>query len=923
MSGPLYAQVEPAADNSATHAAPDLEEVTVTATRTGVGTALSAPSPTSIVSSEEIARLGATNISQMLNQIPAFKASLNPASNGARTQRAGAAMADLRGLGPERTLVLIDGMRVVPLAPSNLTGISVSPDMNQVPTLMVERVDVVTGGAAAQWGSDAVSGVVNIVLKNKFSGFEARVQGGESQRGDSRETRLALLGGTDLFDGRGHIVAGVDLNKNDGMGDIYTRGWGREEWQLVSNSAYATNGLPANILSPNVHSALSRGGVISGPASFSLRGYEFLPGGSTLEPFQYGSLVGGQVMIGGEGRSFVDRASLIPAVKRANPYVRMEYELSDSVTAFFAGSFAWTRSNMAAATTRDTNLVVRRDNPFLPTTVVDAMTTANINSFTLSRINFDIHQAQAEITNEAPHGAVGLTGELGDWTWDAHYAVGRNRHDSTTTSTRNNTRFAFATDAVLNNGQIVCRATIAGPSFNAAAAGCVPINLFGEGAPSADAIAYTVGTAHAISVYDQDSAAANLRGEPFSTWAGPVAMAMGLEYRKEQQEVTADAATAAASFAVGNASPFKGQYDVTEGYVEAIVPLADDLPFMKSLDFNGAWRTADYSNVGQQDTWKIGATYEPVDGLRFRATRSVDIRAPALFELYGRGSVTSNTVTTRGFNVVIPVNITTGNPGLKPETSNARTIGVVFEPQGALHGWSASLDYYNINVEDAIAAPSANQIGTLCTLGQQAFCDLITFNPVTGAPTAVNAPVRNAARLQAIGYDFVLSYRASLSDWHSSLPGTLTTNLNGTKVEHMYVDLGTGAGAIDRAGENGQSNAGALPSLRLSLSATYELGPASVTAQVNYISSGKLDNTFNRTPATTINDNDIPSRTYLNLFSTVALNQDKSLELFGAVANVLDRDPPPVPYAAIFAPTNGTYYDVVGRAFQLGLTYRY
>src|SRR5690606_16204117 len=185
------------------------------------------------------------------------------------------------------------------------------------------------------------------------------------------------------------------------------------------------------------------------------------------------------------------------------------------------------------------------------------------------------------------------------------------------------------------SGNIVCRATLPGPSFNAAAAGCVPLNMFGNGSPSEEARAY-VNQGGTLDVeYIQQAFAANLRGEPFSTWAGPVSASTGIEWREEEEVLTADAIGGSNGFlSAGNAVPWSGKFDVLEGYVEAIIPLARDAAFARLFDLNAAVRYAEYSTAGGQTAWKIGAVWEPADWLRLRTTRSRDIRAPALNELF-------------------------------------------------------------------------------------------------------------------------------------------------------------------------------------------------------------------------------------------------------------------------------------------------
>ena len=207
-------------------------------------------------------------------------------------------------------------------------------------------------------------------------------------------------------------------------------------------------------------------------------------------------------------------------------------------------------------------------------------------------------------------------------------------------------------------------------------------------------------------------------------------------------------------------------------------------------------------------------------------------------------------------------------------------------------------------------------------LRSSSICSAFTFNATTGAPTGLVLPVKNAASIKAQGLDFALSYRSDLARFFAKAPGALNLAFSGTYTRHVFVDLGTGT-VVDRAGENSQLNSYAIPRFRMNLAATYLIGPASVTSQVIFVSKGTIDNTFNTTAATTINTNDVPAAAYVNLLGSVDLTRDRRLQLFASINNLFDKDPPPVPSTTLFTPTNGSYYDTVGRAFQLGFTFKY
>ena len=323
----------------------------------------------------------------------------------------------------------------------------------------------------------------------------------------------------------------------------------------------------------------------------------------------------------------------------------------------------------------------------------------------------------------------------------------------------------------------------------------------------------------------------------------------------------------------------------------------------------------DYSSIGNSTTWKGGAVYSPVEGLRFRVTRSRDLRAPALYELLTQGGVQNINLVVRGFSVNIPTNVNIGNSDLRAEVGNTFTAGLVLEPSAA-PGLHLSLDYYDIKITDAITTVAPTTIASFCNAGQTTFCNAFTFGP-TGAPTALNFATVNAASLENEGIDFVASYRRPLSAISASLPGEISLNLNGTYVQHVYVNVGFGATTIDRAAENSNFNNYALPRSRLNLLASYSLGAFEASAEMNFISGGKLDNTWNTAPSNTVTTNDVPAVTYANLYLSHRMHNDR-FRLFGSVTNLLNKAPPAIPNAAVFTITNGQYYDVSGRSFLIG-----
>jgi iron complex outermembrane receptor protein len=863
-----------------------------------------APTPTTVVTAEDFELRARTSIADGLNQTPAFFGNTTPATGGNQRSNGNANYLNLRALGANRTLVLVNGRRYVPTTSGGAL------DINLIPQALISRVEVVTGGASAAWGSDAVAGVVNLIFDDSLDGGRASVQYGVSSRGDNRETKITLAQGLEFADGRAHVALAGEWYRNDGILDQTDRGWGRNEWQIVNNSsATATNGQFLRLRSANVHqSGRTEGGLIlSGP----LANQQFGPGG-VLQPFRLGQVTGGGFMIGGDGINQGSVTSLVTPGERATVYGVGSYELTPTLKASFEVSYARIESsNDMLASFSTAPYVISVNNPFLSTPVRDQAAAAGLTQLQIGRINTDFGFIVAHPINETKRVVAALDGSFGhDWKWSAYYTYGQNYSHDRTEHNLIVGRLAAALDAVRDpvSGQIRCRTAATDPA-------CAPLNILGYGAPSAAAIGYLTGTTEARTTNKQQVAAFNLSGEPFSNWAGPVSVALGAEIRRESIDSTADPISLANGFLVGNPKNLSGKYDVKEAFLETVVPIAADLPFAKALDFNGAIRVTDYSSSGSVVTWKAGLTHQINDSVRLRGTISRDIRAANLAELYQSSATAFATVRDprpgSGAPSALVVNITGGNPNLNPEKADTWTAGIVVSPT-ALPGFRASVDYYDIDIKGAIGALSAQSIIDRCyTGGQPALCPLITINSATNTITRTDASFLNLSETITRGVDTEISYNTAVAG------GDLTLRVLATYVANLITN--DGVLAIDRAGQaTGQAADAGLPRWRGAATAVYRAGPLALSATTRYVGGGKVDVTYT---SLAINDNTIKSRTYLDLSAEYTLGSGpRSVKLFGAVNNVLDRDPP-LTGSSFQAPfyTNASLYDVVGRFVTVGL----
>ncbi|MDB5663373.1 MAG: TonB-dependent receptor-like protein, partial [Sphingomonas bacterium] len=366
VASPVLAQdtsVAPAPAPAAAPAEPAAAaDIVVTGSRLARA-GFSAPTPVTVVGAARFEDLAATNVGEALSQLPAFQSFQSPTnSNLTIVGNIGARTLDLRQLGAQRTLVLVDGRRFVPSSPQGTV------DVNLIPTILVERIEVVTGGASAAYGSDAVAGVTNIILAKRLTGLRGQVQYGESEEGDDRDFQAALAGGTSLFGGAGHIVFGGEYADNKGVGNCYTRVWCSNERSNLNNPGFRTNGQPAGIpIEHNHASTLAPGGLLNAPVGSPLRGIQFAPDGSPV-PFNYGYLPGTFFMQGGDGHGtnpYVSAPLLKAPVERYTLYSHLEAELGGGIEGSVDLSYGYVDGRSQNAPLRETALTLRRDNPFL------------------------------------------------------------------------------------------------------------------------------------------------------------------------------------------------------------------------------------------------------------------------------------------------------------------------------------------------------------------------------------------------------------------------------------------------------------------------------------------------------------------------------------------------------------------------------
>lgn len=902
-----------------------VEDIVVTGSRLGAS-GYSAPTPVTVLGAANIETRAPASVADFVNQVPSFRQTSGPGQNQRFPTSIGQNLLDLRGLGPSRTLLLIDGRR------------QSTADTNTIPVSLVDRVEVITGGASAAYGSDAVSGVANFILKHKIDGLTGTLQYGLADAGDSAGVTVNLAGGASFGDGRGHLIAGIDYSENSGIGAISSRSWGQALPANVSGGAGRTGDIAAqNFLTNVMYSAQTRGGVItSGPLAWTAFG----PGGSTYQ-LQRGSVFS-NLMVGGNNADANpnNNFSLQIPLKRLAALARLDYDVSDTVNIFAEGAYSRTETHGFTSFAQLPAIRILSDNPYLPASVLDAMNSAGVNSISVGRIFTELGGYQLPTQRETLRGAIGASGSIFDgWKWNASYQYSQST-DKAQITTNIILPLLYQAAYVVRDasGNAVCGPLDSNPTLTAAqkvqiarfqavnpSAVCAPMNIFGQGSPSAASLNYIQGAGISNWTNVRNTlqvAAADLRGSPFSTWAGPVQVALGGEYRHEQLRSRADPIGNLSLWNTSNTGDYDGSQNVKEGFVEVGVPLAKDVPFAHALDLNGAFRYTDYSLSGAVRTWKLGATYEPLDGVRLRVTRSRDIRAPNLVELFQSG--TTGTIA----SILNPLNGQTGllntallgNRSLKPEIADTWTGGIVLQPQASwARGFRAAVDFYSIKVDKVIASISATEVLRRCAAGQADYCSLITFDSSTFGIASLALQPANLNKLSERGLDFDISYRIPV--------GSGTVDIHALATHVLDLKITDASGTIDRAGS--LQNSG-VPSWSGTVDLTYANRGFSGTLTGRYFSSSLYDASligpgqdgYSPSLSNSISKNRLPARTYFDL----ALSQDiiaegrRKFQVFATVRNLLDKDPP---VEALFINSGGNPYDLVGRSYTVGVRFAY
>lgn len=898
----------PASPSQSTADSSALQEIVVTGSlidRPG----FTAPTPTTVVTGQDLSLLvGATSIADVATYMTQFAPGLNSNdTNGATFS--GSNNFNLRGLGQDRTLTLVDGQRQTP------SDLSEGLDVNRIPAGIIDRVEVVTGGASAAYGSDAVAGVVNIILRKDIQGLEVSAEGGETSYHDNRNWRATLNYGFHFADDRGRFLIATEAADNTGAGDYGSRPWGNQNIALIPNPAFtgATGQFPYILASNTRASFTNSGGVIT---SGALTGTGFLSGGI---PTAFNSGVNPVTCFcgssGGDGSQIFPGQQINTPLSRQTAMSRVSFDFTPQITGYVSLDYAHTDSNLRNLVPMGlgggwSGITIQSDNAFLPASLRTAMLAAGETSFSMNRDTQDIpwwglegitHYWQ---TDAGLHGKFGQTGR-----WNARVSFGQFDRTEEYFNDTNQTNLALALDAVTNpaTGQIVCRSTLTSPNN-----GCVPIDIFGPGSISPEARAYVVNNYSHYFQVRQSVGSFDVQDEPFSLWAGPVSVVAGASYRNEAVMGLYDLQTTSGNNGIfSGANPGAGTIRTIEGFGETVIPLLKDLPFAHELDLNGAVRATSYNTVGEATTWKVGLTDNITDSLRLRATRSRDIRAPNFSDLAVNGSQNVTEIVYQGTSTQVSY-YSQANASLKPENADTYTGGIVFQN----HDLQVSLDYFNTSIDNAITSLSPQQVVDGCTQGNTDLCANIIRN-AAGVPTTVFVGEFNVQEVKLSGMDFDLSYLLPTSSLFPSFPGQLTLKSNASYLFHNH-QMSVDAAPVENAGNF-------IPRMYANVSLIWSNHNLALSLTGQYIGSECFICALPPDEQPQFAGSPRGSAVgYLHggFEYTLVDSQSVRLQLFGNVNNLLNRTPPVIPY-----PTNGYWtqqtdfgqYDTIGRRFLLGV----
>ena len=950
----LAATAANAQEQAETPAGGSLEEIVITGSRLLRSRDFQAVSPVQTIDLEQIQASGNITLEDTLNKYPQLK----PDNTGTTNQSGGTGVlsANLRGLGAVRTLVLVDGRRFVP---ADVTGLV---DLATIPDVLVERVEILTGGASAVYGSDAIAGAVNFILRDDFDGAQLTAQYGETSRGDGENYKIDAVFGTNTENGRGNVTLHGSYTKRDPV--FFTdRPFSSQPLLSDANGVlqpFGVGTIPGGLIGVSAADLSRIQGVdltnANGACPGPIQGVRF-GDGSVPAPFcrpidQF---------------NYAEGNYLLRPLERWQITTTGKYDITDKVEAY-AQLFYTKKENafqQAPEALNPSSFGQESGTLLIPNANTNPLFTQSLRDFfdansaffdadgdglyTVRNVSWQIAEFGPRNTTtimDSYNLTAGLRGDLtiGDspWRWDTFYQFARADVVVNQIGRLSRTRLTLGLDAVIDGGTVGCRVNLLN---------CVPVSIFGTDALTPQMVNFLrVGTGRQDK-FERQVAGGSLAGDVFDLPAGPVSTAVGFEWRKEYFSTVPDVTALSGDLGTPTIPIINsGDFDISELFAEVRVPILKDLPAIHSLALEGAARRADYSTIGEVTTWKAGLDWAITDWVRVRAGLSSAIRAPNLNELlsgptagfFGGNDpcVATNNPSeaqkdlcvaqgvpvalrdtlqfpaSQGFTVT-----SGGNPNLTEEESDTKTVGLVLNPPFAPK-LNIAIDYFDITVDDAIAQVSGQQLINSCfqTLDASgAACSSIS-RLTSGNIDVVAAPLLNVATRSVNGVDLQASYGLDMPAF-LSLPGQsadLSLSLSATWQSEDSTVLLAGQGEIDCAGYYGGTCSGdsirITPDFRALLRAVWTSGPLVVTTEVSHIGELKL------LPGAPKNQNNtLSAYYYTDLTGSYRFGDDSRITV--GITNLFDKQPPILGYPdGGDAGTNVQLFDVLGRQYFVGFS---
>lgn len=782
----------------------DVEKIEITGSRILREGAI-APSPVTVISGADLLSTGAISIGEALNDLPSLANTFSLANAGGTIGTAGLNLLDLRGMGTARTLVLVDGRRHVSSNPG-----SAAVDVNTIPTAWVERVEIITGGASAVYGADAVTGVVNFVLKKDINGLDVSLSKSYAEEGPYDNDKFTLSYGTDFADGRGNVGLFFSHSSQDGMNAKDRLQTATPTAEVANNddgdTAGVHDGIPDRIWIDDAawYDDATAGNFYTYDAT-GAHWFIFNPDGS-VRPQQLGTTYNWGRCSGECDQLDLNRyIELQPTFKTINFSAKANYDITDDMNVYGEAKYVRTQADSIGQPSffeYGAGITINRDNAFIDDSLATLMDTNGLSSINMHRFMEDVGRRFEQNERETERYVVGLKGTVAeDWNYDFYALHGKTTREQINAANVITDRLRQSADAIaLADGSIVCR------DEDARAAGCIPTTLFGENNVDQKAAEWFSTTSISNSKITQTVISGSVNNSAvYELPAGYVGFAGGIEYRKEKSDDVPDPFAATGATFLTSLQEEHGEFDVTELFVETSVPLLTDIAFVQDLSVDLAVRYADYSTVGNATSWKVGTDWVINDQLRVRATVSEAIRAPNIGELFGplqqsfaqvndpceRGRpqdpVRIANCAALGIPVDFPALATVssielevgGNKDLRQEESSSYTVGLVYQPD-FVDDLVFTLDYWSIEIDDSIDRVDAQDILDKCVdsvggIGNQ-FCALVERDGDREIQL-VRTIFQNVAKFESSGVDFEVGYD------FDALDGRFSTQLIATYLD--------------------------------------------------------------------------------------------------------------------------------------------